>query len=149
MTPSQLSTLKADMLADPAIVTMIQAGNALGIKKAYNAQTATPCWRTSLPFADAWAGVDKTEYIALGQGNRDAFALMFREGSVNPSIAAVRQDFTDIIPVSAPNTRAGLSAAAQRMCSRVELLFATGGAVKTLVFEGALGAQDVADALRS
>jgi hypothetical protein len=153
MTPEQLSTLRADILATPELLTLYNAGDRAGLADAYNAP-ASPAffvYKTALSRHDILTGTsaDGTTftwtggaYITRSQGERDAFREMFNStGTVNPAIVSIQSAFNDIFSGTGGATnRAHITAMSRRAASRVEKLFATGvGTTQnpaTLGFEG-------------
>lgn len=168
LTPSQLTALKADILADPVLSAQPQnSDGAFAIAAAYNL-TVTPdfwVWRTRVSKNEItqqtsqdgtdfnWTG---TGFITRSQGERDAWRELFDGGQVNPSLANVRTAFQDIFSGGtppAPANRAHLLAVARRKATRAEKLFASGtgstATPATMSFEGSLNYQDVQEARNS
>lgn len=163
LSPSQLATLKSDILADPALSAKPNTpdGNT-EIAVAY-AQLATPdywVWRSSLSKTEVvqQTSVDGTTFIWVGNGfitrsvgEQQAWNQLFdnEAGVCNPSLANVRQAFVDIFSGAgnAASNRTHLSAIARRRANRGEKLFATGAgstaSPSTMSFEGSLTADDV------
>lgn len=142
LTIPQLTTLKADILADPILNANPNNpdGNQV-IADAYNA-LAVPdyfVWRTSLTEKTvtttksndgvterefSWSGAGG--YISRSQGERDAWARLLLDGAVNPTLANNRQAFADIFSGGtgeAANNRAHLLAHAVRGATRAQKLF--------------------------
>lgn len=170
LTPAQLQTLKAAIAAetDAAFVADRTVGNTGLMAEFYN-QAASPdfwAWRTSVHKREftsstsvdgtvfAWTG---TGFITRSVGERDAWRELFdAEGFCNPSLANVRQAFTDIFSgatAPAPANRTHLSTVARRKVTRGERLFATGtGSTASpglLGFEGAVSNEDIVRALEA
>ncbi len=77
------------------------------------------------PTAFVWGGTTGG-FINRSQGERDAFRTMFMPGSVNPSLASVRNAYADIFSgngVGAVACRAQCWAAGQRPVTNAEKLF--------------------------
>ena len=165
LTPAQLTTLKADILADPILAAQPNTSDgAFAIAQAYNL-AAIPVfwvWRTSVSKAEftqqtsqdgtsfTWVG---NGFITRSVGEQTAWRELFNATeSVNPSLANVRQAFLDIFSGAgnAALNRAHMTIVARRKATRAETLFAvgTGSTVSpgTMTFEGALSFQDVQDA---
>ena len=142
LTTSQLATLRADIIADGTLNA--QPNNSDGnsvIAAAYNLNAVPDfwVWRTSVPKSEmtnsvsvdattfSWTG---TGFITRSVGERDAWRELFGEGGVcNPSLANVRQAFSDIFSgatAPAPANRTHLTTVARRKATRGEKLFATG-----------------------
>ena len=162
LTTAQLQTLKADIFSRG-----IQAQPEQTIANTYNA-SASPAftvWRTLITEAEIYSTPDSsaafwswTSYIARSQGERDGWREMFGvDGSVNPTLANVRQGMIDIFSGAqnnAPAQRTFLSNKSKRLASVAEKLFAdlSGGngaaaTPATLSFEGSLTIFDIQAAL--
>jgi hypothetical protein len=161
LTPAQLLQLRNDIAADGALNPLPKTPDtALQIAAAYNA-IASPdywVWRTSVSQLEIVTATtaDGTvwswpAFIARSQGERDGWREMFADGgSVNASLANVRQGFADIFSGStnnAPAQRTHLLTVGRRKATRAEKLFATGAgttaAPSLLGFEGDVTGQDV------
>lgn len=97
-----------------------------------------------------WTG---TGYITRSQGERDAWARLFRNGAVNPSLPNVRQAFGDILSggtAPAPANRNHLLVLSKRKATVGEKLYATGtGTFATpanMVVEGLITVTNVSEA---
>jgi hypothetical protein len=68
MTPAQLTTLKAAILAEttPAFVTLRQAGNEQGMADFYNADSGSVVWQTAAPVSAVQDAVDYTAFTPNG-----------------------------------------------------------------------------------
>jgi hypothetical protein len=168
LTEAQLPTLKAAILAetDPVFVEFRTQGATGAMANFFNLE-AVPAywvWKTKVPKTDYTNGVsvDGTTFSWTGsgfitrqQGERDAWRELFSTGNaVNPSLANVRQAFTDIFSggtAPAPANRTHLLAMSRRPATRGEKLFATGAGTTAnpslLVFEGSISGDDVVQAL--
>ena len=167
LTAAQYAALKADIQADPALAAL--AGTPDGrfeIARLYNLAAAPDyyVWRTSVTEDEftmaagadvanggaattwSWTGAG---YISRSQGERDAWARLFRSGACNPSLANVRQAFGDILSgntAPAPANRNHMLVLAKRRATRAEKLFAAGtGSFAAPAVMGAEGALDFAD----
>jgi hypothetical protein len=171
LAPVQNTTLKADILADPALADERAAGDTQAIADAYNAPAVPDfwVWRTSVAEAEytGQPGVDAanggaatvfswTAFIARSVQEQNGWNAMFRGGSVNPSLPAVRQGVADIFSGStnsAPAQRNHLLVLSKRRATRFERLFATGtgsfAAPGTMAAEGPITHADVSTALAS
>ena len=169
MTPAQLVTFKNDIAADGTLNALSRTeDSATVIAAAYNA-AASPdywVWRTSVTkneYVSAtsvdsttfnWTG---TGFIARSAGEQAAWRELFNGANAcNPSLANVRQAFTDIFSgatAPAPANRTHLAAISRRKASRAEKLFATGAgstaAPSLMGVEGVLTVQDVVAAWNS
>jgi hypothetical protein len=163
---AQLPTLKNDIAADGTLNSQPQTpDSADAIAQVYNL-VASPdfwVWRTRVTKEEyttnvsvdgttfAWTG---SGFITRSQGERDAWNAMFSgDGTVNPSLANVRQAFQDIFSggtAPAPANRTHLATMSRRKATRGEKLFATGtgstASPAVLTFEGNLTFDDVQQA---
>lgn len=63
MTPEQLATLKAAILADPVLAAKpMTSGGAGEIAEAYKADSAADVWRSSTQVSDIYDAIDTTKY---------------------------------------------------------------------------------------
>lgn len=161
LTDAQLVTFKAHILAnqDPYVVEQLAAGSHAGVGNWYNEIANPPfyVWRSGMSTTEVfnavtWSGTGG--FIARSAGERDAFLALTARGMVDPSRANIRQAFGDIFSgtaTAAVDTRAAISAAAKRLATNIEKLFATGTGTEAtpanLVFEGQLQYSDVTAAL--
>ena len=151
LTSAQLSILKADILADPALASQPNTSDgAFAIAAAYNLLVAPAflVWRTNIPTMTAKSAMVWTEFIARSAGERDAWQFMLSNGIINAADPNVRQGIQDIFSgPSGAGSRANLIAIAKRNATRAEKLFASGtgsdASPGTMTFEGTLSYQDV------
>jgi hypothetical protein len=166
LTPAQLTTLKADIVADGTLNA--QPNNSDGnstIAAAYNLNASPDywVWRTAVSKAEYvgatsidgttfnWTG---TGYITRAQGERDAWNQLFdAQGYANPSLPQVRQAVADIFSgatAPAPANRTHLLTVSRRKATRAEKLFATGSGTtaspSVMAFQGQISYQDVESA---
>lgn len=163
MTPQQLTTLKAAILAetDPAFIVMRTANDETSMAGWYNSPTspAFVVWRNvvsrdELQNLDAfnWTVVDNL----VTNSKFRIWEWMFEnpERNFNPSKANIRAGIAACWTGNAQllAVQTAILAACKRTATRVEKLYATGtGSDATpalLVFEGSITAQDISDALR-
>lgn len=154
MTSAQLTTLKADILADPVLAAKpMNDDGHFAIAAAYNL-TASPAWRvwkTSVSTADCKDAVNWTEFIGRSVGERAAFEFLLSNGHINPSRANVRQGIADMFSGAGGTiTRNALLALSKRDATRAEKLFSSGtgsdAVPATTTFEGNLSYSDVSAA---
>jgi hypothetical protein len=157
LTTAQLQALKADVAADAVLGPLPRTeDNAQRIADAYN-QPAAPAytvWKTDLNTDDINNAVDWTEVTALTTNPLLAFQALKTQSRIDGSRASIRNAFNQIFKAaSAPNSNAGLLAAAKRPATRFEKLFATGtgstASPGTMAVEGALDRQTVVNAWNS
>lgn len=153
MTPAQLATLKADILADPVLAaTVMNTDGAYDIAAAYN-KTATPdwyVWRTNVPVDEIMKnGMDWTQVDNLSVGKARIWDWMTRLGTFNASKLNIRAgiDAAWVGTAQMLAVRTSIYTHCNRACTRYEKLFATGtGTVAlpaTMVLEGNLSYQFV------
>ena len=157
LTPAQLATLKADILADPVLAAIPNTSDgAFAIAELY-ALPANPdfwVWKTYCSKAEFvqttgpegtnfnWVG---NGFITRSAGEQAAWREIFNgEFACNPSLANVRQAFADVFSGTgnAAANRTHLLAVARRKALRIEKLFATGtgstASPATMVYEGTI-----------
>lgn len=159
LTPAQLATLKADILASPDLSSFPSTTDgAFAIALAYN-QPAAPdwwVWKSSVSeaaiFADAsfdWTRVDN-----LSVGKARIWEWMFRNNVVNPSMANIQAGIAAVwVGTSADlAVRAAVLGQCRRLATRGEKLFSTGtgttASPATTSLAGPITGQDV-DAARN
>ena len=150
MTPSQLTALKADILANYS--TQWSAGQVNIIAAAYNV-VYTPdfyVWKTSVSVSELHDVYVWTEMDTLTQAKYNQLTLLLSQGSVNPSKSNVRQGMNDIF-TALTSTKAAITPILKRLVTKGEKLFATGtgttGTPGQLVFEGSITSQDIYEAM--
>lgn len=154
MTPAQLTTLKADILADPILAAQpMNDDGHFAIAAAYNlaANPAWRVWKTSVTTAECKDAVNWTEFIGRSVGERAAFEFLLSNGHISPARPNVRQGISDMFSgAGGATTRNALLALSKRDATRAEKLFSTGtgsdGSPATMTFEGALSYSDVSAA---
>lgn len=166
LTGAQLTTLKADIVADGTLNAKPNNsdGNA-AIAIAYNLNASPDywVWRTAVSKAEYYqsTSVDGTTFSMVGtgfitraQGERDAWRDLFdSSGNANPSLPQVRQAVADIFSgatAPAPANRTHLLTVSRRKATRAEKLFATGSGTtvspSVMSFQGSVSYQDVESA---
>jgi hypothetical protein len=158
LTPEQLATLRADILAstDPDVVaargTSPETRNDVELQRLYNLDSTFVVWRTSVAVNEYRAAITWTEVDALTVGKARIWDWITAQMTLplNASVASVRQGLADCWGAQTA-TRAGLIAAGKRFATRCEALFATGtgtsGTPGALVFEGQVSLNDISNAL--
>jgi len=159
LTASQLTVLKADILADPVLSAYPQTADGLqAIAAAYNVNAAPAfwVWRTRITEEEivGEASPDGTlwswpAYISRSAGEQNCWSRMFaKTEGINASRPNVRQGLADIF--SGPSgvaQRTHLLAIGRRLSTRAEKLFATGtgstASPGTMTFEGTITVSDV------
>lgn len=148
LTPSQLVTLKNNILADPVLAAQPMNGDGhFAIKTAYNL-LAVPnftVWKSRVSISDVGKKINGAELGGLTTANHtrlQTIALYLADG-VNPSLADNRAFFDDVFSGAGGTvTRATLLVLWKRLATRAEKLFAVGtgsdAAPATMTFEGLL-----------
>ena len=160
MTPEQLSTLKAAILADPALAQWIIDYRDDLIRDYYNepASPAYTVWRTNVTQDEIMQnGFDWVQVDNLSVGKARIWEWLFDNGStsINPSKANVRAGIDEVWKGTAAMlaVRAAIYVHCKRAANRVERLFATGtgsdAVPGTLVFEGTLSTSDISAILNT
>ena len=158
LTPAQLTTLKAEILADPVLAAQPMDGNGHAvIADAMNA-LATPTftvWKSKVTTQEVGEAFNSSEVGGLTTANTNRLVVMeaYSGGTFNPSRADTRAGFDSVFSgAGGVLTRAALLALYKRTARRIEKLFATGtgsdAVPATLVFEGAVNNSDI-DAARN
>lgn len=133
LTNQQLVTLKADILADPALSAIPNTPDgAFDIANAYNL-TATPnfyVWRSAVAESDILGnGLDFTLVDGLTVGKRDEWSnWLFKSGSCNPSKPNIRAGIIDVWSGNAAKVavQVNIWGHCQKLATRGEKLFSTG-----------------------
>ena len=101
MTPQQLATLKAAILADPQLAAQpMTSGGASVIAEALNAPAspAYTVWRSSVSRAEILQnGFDWTRLDNLSVGKARVWSDIFVDGTINPAKPNVRKAFQLLI----------------------------------------------------
>jgi hypothetical protein len=143
MTPAQLATFKAAILADPNLAAARAAGDHGAIATYYNANGTGFVWRPSVPVSEVNTAIVWSEFAVLSALLQTTYMAMI-QGGLDATSANMRGGFTTVFgPATA--SRANLTALAQRTPTRFEALF-TASNVST-VFGYVVTAADVAEAL--
>lgn len=162
LTPAQVATLKAAILADPVLAAQPMDGNGNGaIADAFNvlASPAFYVWRTSVSRADIYNGTPQPEgsswswtfYKNQSVTEQNAWVQMFMGDQADFSKANVRDGVTKIFTSASSANATHALAVARRQATRAEKLLASGtgsiAAPAVVSFEGSISSGDV-DAAR-
>lgn len=163
LTPAQLATLKADILADPAFTALRSSPDGRdAIRAAYGQFPAADywVWRSNVSRAEIYNNVSPdsttwnwTTYKNQPATEQNAWTQMFMGDQADFSKANLRAGVAAIFTGSAQATaqRDHVLAMGRRKATRAEKLFASGAgstvAPATMTFEGALSFADVDSAL--
>lgn len=154
MTPEQLATLKAVLLADQALAQYIIDYRDDLVRDYYNAASdpAFVVWRTSVTQDEIMQnGFDWVRVDNLSVGKARIWEWLFDNGStsINPSKANVRAGIDEVWKGTAADlaVRAAVYVHCKRTANRVERIFATGvgsdAVPGLLTFEGEITTSDV------
>lgn len=158
LTTAQYATLKAAILADPALAAISTGVNTdyAAIANAFNAQ-ASPnftVWKSMVTITEIGDKINGAELAGLSSLNatRLQTVVVLSAGGVNPALADRRAFFDDIFSgAGGATTRANLLALWKRLANRVEKLLSTGtgsdASPATLGYEGTINTVDVSIAL--
>lgn len=162
MTPQQLATLKADILAstNPAIVAALANGDSGSIANAYNedASPAFTVWKTSVTQDEIMQnGFDWVRVDNLSVGKARIWEWLFdnQSNTINPSKANVRLGIDETWKGTTADlaVRAAVYVHCKRAASVFEKLFATGtgsdATPATMAIEGPVSVNDISEALAS
>lgn len=153
LTPAQLVTLKADILADPVLAAMpMNSDGAYDIAVILN-KKASPTftvWRTNVPSAEVGIAMNSNEVAGLTTANTNRLLVMqaYSGGMFNPSFPDVQAGFNSVFSgAGGVQTRTGLLALWKRAALRIEKILATGTgtdlAPATMSAEGQITPDDV------
>jgi hypothetical protein len=149
---AQITTLRADILSDPALAAKcVPFGDGTYEIAAAYSLAASPqfiVWKTAVPRNEVGKAFVATALDAITAGNNDKLANFAAwNDTINPSRADQRAFFDQIFSVAAgASTRAALLALWKRDAKRIEKLYATGAgsdaSPATMVYEGSLSQPD-------
>lgn len=153
MTPSQLTTLKAAILADQVLSAYPNNSDGAYDMSIYLSTASSPAfivWRTSVSIGETGRAYNGTEWAGMTSANHTRLQTVAQwiDGGYNASLADIRAMFNDIWSgAGGATTRANLLALWKRTATKGERIFATGtGSDATpgnLVIEGTIGYQDI------
>lgn len=165
LTPAQLATLKADILADPVLAAIPNnADGHFAIAAIYNLIVSPDywVWRTAVSRSEIYNDVSPagtswnwTTYKNQGATEQNAWTQMFMGDVANFAKQNLRDGIGAIFTGSAQANaqRDHCLAMGRRKAKRAEKLFATGNGStstpSTMVFEGNITANDVEQARQS
>lgn len=142
MTPAQLSSLKADILANVATRPIADMG---ALAAYYNANSAASIYRPSIPVPELNTAIVWSEFMALPVQTQNAYFALIQGGTVDATKPNVRAGFGSIFVglVSLTN----LTTLAQRLATRFESAFITANV--SSAFGTVVAVSDIAAALGS
>lgn len=158
LTTAQLQTLKAAIAVETdATFASYRDQGATGLMAQWFNQDTSPAfivWRTNVPVEEyreavVWTEVDNAT-MTVGKARIWEWLTANMTLPINAAKTNVRQGLADCW-ASNSQTRTNLLAAAKRTATKAEKMFATGtgssASPATMVFEGALSADDISNAL--
>jgi hypothetical protein len=122
LTPAQLATLKAAIIADPTAGPMRTAGDSYSLLEWCNGPSSTLAWSTAATASDIFDSLTISTYDSLSAGKRDALRMVMDRGLVDASKGAIRAGFADIFAVTGGYTD---SAQLAKMVNGALTVFAT------------------------
>lgn len=158
MTPAQIQTLKAAILAetDPTFVALIAVNDETGIMNWYNASSTKICWKSIVAIDDIMRnGMDWARVDNLSVGKARIWDWLGRLGTIDPSKPNVRAgiDAAWVGTTADLAVRAAVYVRCKRLATKAEALFITGvgsdASPAVFNWEGLISEQTVSDALRS
>lgn len=158
MTPQQLTTLKAAILAETnaEFVALRTANDEQGMADFYNAAGTKIVWRTGISRAALTVdGFDFTQVDNLTVGQARIWDWLFEDGPLNPSQSGKRAAVSEAWKGTAAKVAVAtfVLGKCKRASTKGEAIYAIGtgteGSPALLVFEGPVTAQNISDALRA
>lgn len=143
LTPAQLSTFKAAILANPTAEPMFTAGNDSGVAAYYNAANSGFIWRPDLQPYDVARAVVWADYDALTATKKQTFEALLAIGALDATVAGIRTGFATVFGNPSASLTA-LTAAAQKVPTRFESVFTASNVCSLYGYQ--VTATDVAEA---
>lgn len=126
LTTDQLATLRAAILAEPAVAQFLADGRHNAIKDFYNAYAdpAVKAWRPYYDANDLFSATKLTEYIARTAGERQAYDMLLSRGALDATRKAIRDAVADIFSGQSNSTsRAAILNDMTENATRAHVLF--------------------------
>ncbi len=143
LTDTQVTQLRAKVIADPAGLLLLRAGNVSGLNSWLNGASTFIGWKTSISLADVGDAMNASEVVGLTAIKLQALQVIsaYSNGYINPSRQDRRDAFTQVFNGAGGNvTRPAIDAAFKRAATNAERLLATGTGTSVapgaLTFEG-------------
>lgn len=146
LTPAQQTTLKTDMHSAgnaAALGAFLAATDWVSIAAFYNANSAQTVWKPNISVRDLTRNIVGSAFDALTAQKQNGYLALTSGGVVDATSASIRAWFSDIF--GAGVTLTALTAEAQRLATRFELLFSTAASPSNVssVFGQVVSATDV------
>lgn len=158
MTPTQLTTLKAAILAETntTFVSYRNAGATGAMADWYNGNSNTDAWKTSVSAIDLDEAADYTSFDSIAAGKRDSWRFFLQYAPRDMSKAKNRKVVTDVWGNAVANSISeGILKSCTEKALKGELVYPTNSATTGTVtavkrdFVGRILNQDIIDALGS
>lgn len=158
LTSAQLTTLKAEILADPALQAYFPESRYDLIAEYYKEPTTTYCWRTSVSRAEIYNLTSRegtnwswTFYKNQNAVEQNAWVQMFMGDQADFSQANLRAGIAQIFTAASSANATHALAIGKRLANRGEKLFAVGvGTLQSpavFKYEGEISVNDIASVL--
>lgn len=152
LTSAQLTTLKNAINSDPNLAAPLAAGDLGAITAYYNANGASNLWRPDIEVSELNNGIVWADFIGLTIAKQNGYFAMTQGGFVNATASNIRSGFSSVFGAGSASLT-NLTAIAQRVGTRLELLFATAAGAASVtatnVYGYTLTTADVVLALNS
>lgn len=145
MTPAQLSTFKAAILADATAAPLFSAGNDTAVAAYYNELGTGFIWRPDLNLTDIANSVVWSDFDNVTAAKKGVFQAMLQTGALDATKSSIRAGFTTVFGGASASTTA-LTAAAQRTPTKFEALFAVSNVVPVNLYGHTVTPTDVGEA---
>jgi hypothetical protein len=146
MTPAQLQTLKAAILADATAGPLAAANNHIAIAAYLNQAGSGLVYRPAIPSWEMNTSIVWTEYAVLTALQQNCYQAMISPGTVDATSANIRAGLAAIFGAAA-TTKANLTALISRIQTKGESVFTSANVCP--LFGIIFTANDVAQALGS
>lgn len=146
MTPAQLQTLKAAILADATAAPLAAANNHIAIAAYLNQTGSGLVYRPAIPSWEMNTGIVWTEYAVLTALQQNCYQAMISPGTIDATSANIRAGLLAIFG-AAVTTKANLTALISRTQTKGESVFTIGNVCP--LFGAVFTQNDVAQALGS
>ena len=145
MTPAQLSTFKAAIIADATAGPLFSAGNDTAVAAYYNEPGASFIWRPDFSLQDIANAIVWSDFDTVTAAKKGVFQAMLQTGALDATKASIRAGFTTVFGGGSASVTA-LTAAAQRTPTRFEALFAVSNVVPNDLYGHTVTPTDVGEA---
>jgi hypothetical protein len=156
LTREQRATLKAAILAEPALAEPLSTRNDQAIAEFCNTPTTQRVWKSSYTDNDLFGATDINVYIARSIPERQAYDLLITMGEIDPRIPTIRSGIVNIFSGTGQlprDQRATILNDMTRFATWAEQMFGGTNATTDVVtawiakWQGTLSTNDVSDLL--